>query len=85
MSSLSCFRSGPEEGACGTPKPGACPGEDWLHSLGEIRVLTEMGETQEEDLSPLQNLFWVPLIGQRPWKPMGERTLVGQGKREAEI
>lgn len=56
-----------------------------MHSLGEIRVLIEMGETQEEDLSPLQNLFWVPLIGQRPWKPMGERTLVGQGKREAEI
>lgn len=69
----------------GPPNLGACPGEDWLHSLGEIRVLTEMGETQEEDLSPLQNLFWVPLIGQRPWKPMGERTLVGQGKREAEI
>lgn len=69
----------------GPPNLGVCPGEDWLDGLGEIRVLTEMGETQEEDLSPFQNLFWVPLIGQRPWEPMGERTLVRQGKREAEI
>lgn len=53
--------------------------------MGEIRVLTEMGETEEEDLSPLQNLFWVPLIGQRPWKPMGKDPCGEQGKVGAEI
>lgn len=50
------------------------------HGMGEIRVLTEMGETEEEDLSLLQNLFWVPLIGQRPRKPMGKDPCGGREK-----
>lgn len=66
----------------GPPNLGACPGKDWLHSLGEIRVLTEMGETQEEDLSPLQNLFWVPLIGQRPGSQWGKGPLWGREKEK---
>lgn len=50
--------------------------------MGEIRVPTEGAETQEECLSPLQNLFWVSPIGQRPWQSIGKGPVKGTGEEK---